>query len=238
MKCRPSAIPAILLAFLMLNCSSHAQSPLSNGSQAPPPVTAPPESFFAQVRDRDRDAARAFYKKYIDIRGLAVVASAEVADAALQRDYDIVTHMLAGRPDIIKSMVDAGTHLIIIGKDQLYTDMPEYWNTPNPAYQNERVRGTGGNPALRLTFVSRPICDRSNGLNPISLAGLAASRRKSPWAGSTNMGSPVMLPAPACGATGACRPAAAVRWANGSRRSTAWACTFPAEPRRWLPRPS
>src|SRR6185436_18037684 len=27
---------------------------------------------------------------------------------------------------------------------RVYTDMPEYRNHPNPAYQNERVRGTGG----------------------------------------------------------------------------------------------
>jgi hypothetical protein len=37
-------------------------------------------------------------------------------------------------------------YLIIIGKDQVYTDMPEYRNHPNPAFQNERVRGTGGRP--------------------------------------------------------------------------------------------
>ncbi len=41
-------------------------------------------------------------------------------------------------------MVSSGTRLIIIGKDQLYTDMPEYRNSPNPDYLNERVRGTGG----------------------------------------------------------------------------------------------
>ena len=41
-------------------------------------------------------------------------------------------------------MVKRGTRLIVIGKDQVYTDMPEYRNSPNPAYQNERVRGTGG----------------------------------------------------------------------------------------------
>ena len=41
-------------------------------------------------------------------------------------------------------MQKAGTRLIIIGKDQVYTDMPEYRNHPNPTYQNERVRGTGG----------------------------------------------------------------------------------------------
>jgi hypothetical protein len=107
------------------------------------PVIAPPESFFAKFKESDQQAARKFYKKYIDVKGMPVAAAAEVADEALQRTYDIVTHMLAGRPDIVKAMVKAGTRLIIIGKDQVYTDMPEYRNHPNPEYQNERVRGTG-----------------------------------------------------------------------------------------------
>jgi len=77
---------------------------------------------------------------------MAVVASGEVEDLALQRTHSIVTHMLAGRPDITGALVKSGMYLIIIGKDQVYTDMPEYRNHPNPAYQNERVRGTGGKP--------------------------------------------------------------------------------------------
>jgi hypothetical protein len=109
-----------------------------------PPVTAPPESFFDKFREADREAARKFYKKYIDVKGMPVAAAAEVADEALQRAYDIVTHILAGRPDILEEMVEHGTRLIIIGKDQVYTDMPEYRNSRNPEYQNERVRGTGG----------------------------------------------------------------------------------------------
>lgn len=113
---------------------------------AAPPVTPPPESFFEIVSERDRDAARAFYKKYIDVKGMPVVAAGEVADKALERTYDIVTHMLAGRPDIIEAMVKNKMYLIIIGKDQVYTDMPEYRRSPNPEYQNERVRGTGGRP--------------------------------------------------------------------------------------------
>ncbi len=52
--------------------------------------------------------------------------------------------MLAGRPDILEAMKKNGTRLIIIGKDQVYTDMPEYRNAPNPKFMNERVRGTGG----------------------------------------------------------------------------------------------
>jgi hypothetical protein len=113
-------------------------------AQATPPVTAPPDTLFERFRPGDRDVARKFYKKFIDVKGMAVIAAGEVADEALQRTYDIVTHMLAGRPDILDAMVQNGTRLIIIGKDQVYTDMPEYRNHPNPTYQNERVRGTGG----------------------------------------------------------------------------------------------
>ena len=109
-----------------------------------PRVTAPPESFFAKTRTRDRDAARQFYKKYLEIDGVPLAASADVSDEAMQRDYYVVTHMLAGRPDIIHAMATNGTHLIIIGKNQNYTDMPEYRNAPNPEYLNLRVRGTGG----------------------------------------------------------------------------------------------
>jgi hypothetical protein len=82
----------------------------------------------------------------MDVKGMPVVASAEVADLALQRTYEIVTHMLAGRPDVVKAMVDRGMYLTIIGKDQVYTDLPENRSAPNPAYLNERVRGTGGFP--------------------------------------------------------------------------------------------
>ena len=111
-----------------------------------PPVTAPPESFFQIVSERDRDVARGFYKKYIDVKGMPVVAADVVADLALQRTYEIVTRMLAGRPDVFGELVKNRMYLIVMGRDQVYTDMPEYRNHPNPAFQNERVRGTGGRP--------------------------------------------------------------------------------------------
>jgi alpha-glucosidase len=113
---------------------------------AAPEVTAPPDAFFAKVRESDRQAARQFYRKYIDVGGLPVAAAAEVADMALQRTHEIVTHMLAGRPDILEAMVQRGMYLVIIGKDQVYTDLPENRNAKNPEFLNERVRGTGGLP--------------------------------------------------------------------------------------------
>ena len=115
-------------------------------SAAPPAVSPPPESFFELVPERDRDVARRFYAKYLDVAGMPVVSHADVADQALVRVHEFVTHMLAGRPDITAGLVENRMYLIIIGKDQVYTDMPEYRNHPNPAYQNERVRGTGGRP--------------------------------------------------------------------------------------------
>ena len=130
-----------LLAFVV-------PSKLTSGQPVPaeavPPVTGLPESAFAKFREEDREAARRFYGKYIDVKGMPVIASGAVDDSALRRTYEIVTHLLADRPDVLETMAKFGTRLIIIGKDQVYTDMPEYRNSPNPEYQNERVRGTGG----------------------------------------------------------------------------------------------
>jgi hypothetical protein len=145
---KTTAQPVILataLVFLALGCRTAPQkSSQSAWDQGIPRVTAPPESYFAKIPERDRAAARQFYKKYLEIDGVPLSASAAVSDEALQRDYYIVTHMLAGRPDILHCMATNGTRLIIIGKNQQYTDMPEYRRARNPEYLNLRVRGTGG----------------------------------------------------------------------------------------------
>jgi hypothetical protein len=109
-------------------------------------AAAEPDAVRQKRIDEELALYRSFYKKYINVRGMPVVAHQDVADLALQRTYDIVTHMLAGRRDILEAMVNHNTCLIIIGKHQVYTDMPEYRHHPDPAFVNERVRGTGGNP--------------------------------------------------------------------------------------------
>ena len=145
MKLTKHVITVLALALLAVSCRSFPPAASSATANAEAPrVTSPPESFFAGIPVRDREVARQFYKKYLEINGLPLAASGEVSDLALQRDYYFVTHMLAGRPDILHAMVTNGTRLIIIGKDQQYTDMPEYRHARDPAYLNERVRGTGG----------------------------------------------------------------------------------------------
>src|SRR2546426_178906 len=85
------------------SASSNSTTPMFT-SEKMPLVTVPPDSVFEKVRERDRDVARQFYKKYIDVGGLTAMASGEVADDALQRTYYLVTHMLAGRPDVLEAM--------------------------------------------------------------------------------------------------------------------------------------
>lgn len=114
--------------------------------EQPASVTEPPDLFFEIVAPRHREAARAFYHKYLSVDGLPVVASGEVADEALERTQVIVRNMLSGRPDVLERMVEDQMYLIIIGKDQKYTDMPEFRHIHNKEYMNERVRGTGGKP--------------------------------------------------------------------------------------------
>jgi hypothetical protein len=144
MKSIPLIRTAVTLLAGVVALSHPPAAPAADTGETVPAVTAPPEAFFAKFRDQDRDAARRFYKKYLDVKGLSVAAGAEVADEALQRAYVIVSRMLAGRPDVLGAMARHGTRLVVIGKDQVYTDMPEYRNSFNAAYLNERVRGTGG----------------------------------------------------------------------------------------------
>src|SRR5580658_3273673 len=134
-------VSSIVLTVAMLSGCATRTKPAVGTSL---PITSPPATFFEGFPERDRDTARQFYKKHLALQGLSVAASAVKNEAALQRTYYIVSHMLAGRPDVLHAMATNGTRLIIIGKDQFYTDMPEYRRSPNPDYLNERVRGTGG----------------------------------------------------------------------------------------------
>ena len=83
---------------------------------------------------------------------MPVVAAVEVDDLALQRAWSIVTHMLAGRPDVVEAMVKNRMYLIIIGKDQVYTDMPEYRNHPNPPI---KTSGSAARAASRRASARR-----------------------------------------------------------------------------------
>ena len=105
-----------------------------------PPVTTPPESFFELVNQRDRDTARQFYKKCLDVKGMPVAASAEVADVALERTYSIVTHLLAGRSDILEAMVKNRMSFLMAMERTLQLGfLMIYLWAPTPQFQDKPI---------------------------------------------------------------------------------------------------
>lgn len=91
-----------------------------------------------------------FYKKYIETEGLYVTSSERVSDEALLKACDIISLMLAKRPDVKAHMVKKGCHVMIIGKDEETCDLPEFSHICNCEdsikYWNWRARGFGGAP--------------------------------------------------------------------------------------------
>ncbi|WP_455672588.1 glycoside hydrolase family 97 catalytic domain-containing protein [Phocaeicola sp.] len=91
-----------------------------------------------------------FYKKYIETEGLYVTSSDRVSDEALLKACDIISLMLAKRPDVKAHMVKKGCHVMVIGKDEETCDLPEFAHICNCEdsikYWNWRARGFGGAP--------------------------------------------------------------------------------------------
>ncbi|MCS3156885.1 glycoside hydrolase family 97 protein [Phocaeicola dorei] len=89
-----------------------------------------------------------FYQKYIETEGLYVTSSGKVSDEALLKACDIISLMLAKRPDVKAHMVKKGCHVMIIGKDEETCDLPEFAHICNCEdsikYWNWRARGFGG----------------------------------------------------------------------------------------------
>jgi len=106
------------------------------------------------VAERDRDPARQFYRKYLEVKGLPVVAAAEVSDQALERTHDIVSHMLAGRPDLVEAMVKNRMYLIIIARTKC---IPTCRNTATVAIRNFKTSGCAG-PADAPRVLARKTC--------------------------------------------------------------------------------
>ena len=101
------------------------------------------------------DSNHFIYKKYIETEGLYVTSSERVSDEALLKACDIISLMLAKRPDVKAHMVKRGCHVMVIGKDEETCDLPEFAHICNCEdsikYWNWRARGFGGAPEDELS---------------------------------------------------------------------------------------
>lgn len=115
-------ISAIFFSLVCISC------------QASPTVGPPPA-------EADLDP---FYSKYMDCDGISVISSERVDDRAFYRLRELLDKMLENRPDLRKTLVDAGFKYIIIAQEEQVTDVPEYAKMKPKEFWNRRARGFGG----------------------------------------------------------------------------------------------
>jgi hypothetical protein len=97
-------------------------------------VTEPPGSL----------KTRSFYKKYVSCKGLPILSSEKVPDAALVWANTLINQMLADRPDIRKALIEADVRFVVIGAKEQTTDVPEYSHLKPKEFWDQRARGLGG----------------------------------------------------------------------------------------------
>lgn len=91
-----------------------------------------------------------FYARHVDAAGLAVVGSGQVEDEALLEAARLVGHLLARRPDLRETLIDAGARVAVIAESEQTTDVPEHSHL-DAEYWNERSRGLGGTLEVPVT---------------------------------------------------------------------------------------
>lgn len=116
-------LPLLLLALLA-----------GRAAAADAAVTAPPAALRLDP----------FYKKYVSAHGLPIVASCAVDDHALLEVAYLADLMLAKRPDVRAAMIANGSRVIIMGRAEFTTDIPEYAHMKPKDYWDARARGLGG----------------------------------------------------------------------------------------------
>lgn len=94
-------------------------------------ITKPPESVVTGQ----------FYTKYCSAGGLPILSSSEVPDEALQQAWYIIMNMSAQKPHILEVLAHQNVRVGIMGKDQLVSDMPEYWDLPPEKWNYARGLG-------------------------------------------------------------------------------------------------
>jgi hypothetical protein len=94
----------------------------------------------------------AFYEKYFNPSGIAVMSSGNVPDDALLAASGVIEGMLAMRPDLRTALADGSARLAIVGARERTTEIPEYWWKIPHSYWDKRARGFGGHWIIPVTL--------------------------------------------------------------------------------------
>lgn len=100
-------------------------------------VTPPPAEVRAALK------LNAFYEKYVDVSGFAVVGSAKVSDSGMLEGAWLIERMMDGRVDLLRAMTANKVRCAIMAISELTTDIPEHSDLTPKKYWDRRARGLG-----------------------------------------------------------------------------------------------
>src|SRR5262249_20624811 len=107
-----------------------------------PSVTPPPEKFKIDP----------YYTKFTWAREFTVLGSNRVSDEALLRANDTIRKMFAYRHDVLKALIAEGARLVVLGRREKLSDLPELKDARDKA-GFDGVRYLDYRPSLKLMVV-------------------------------------------------------------------------------------
>src|ERR1041384_4536437 len=111
--------------------------------QKQPSVSAPPARFKIDP----------YYTKFTWAREF-IVLGRQAGDAALLKANDIIRKMFAYRHDLLKALIADGVKLVVLGRNEKLSDLPEYSRMKEIAGFDSVTRNVDYLPELKLLVVA------------------------------------------------------------------------------------
>lgn len=87
-----------------------------------------------------------FYRQWIDVEGLPVVASAKVNSYALQEAAWLIRQMIGHRKDILRTLAKNNVRFVVMAYNEMTTQIPEHSDLKPNFFWDVRARGLGSTP--------------------------------------------------------------------------------------------
>lgn len=88
-----------------------------------------------------------FYKQWIDVEGVPVVASVKVNPYAVKEAAWLIRQMIGHRPDVLQALAENNVRFAVMAYNELTTQIPEHSDLEPAIYWDRRARGLGSTPA-------------------------------------------------------------------------------------------
>ena len=86
-----------------------------------------------------------FYRQWVDVEGLPVVASEKVNPYALEEAAWLIRHMIGHRPEVLRAMARNRVRFSVMAYNEMTTQIPEHSDLRPGFYWDLRARGFGSN---------------------------------------------------------------------------------------------